>query len=97
MFIILTSWESALAEICERWSFALSYVRVKFVTHDAYRMVCPIESEADFQHMCHIYHMFNCTAVDLIVDTIERPLVIPAGTWSHFKYCFVSVHILYIR
>ncbi|KAJ0977276.1 hypothetical protein J5N97_012750 [Dioscorea zingiberensis] len=79
-FTVLSSWESVLAEICQRWDLELSSVRVKFVTPDLNRTVCPIDTEVDFQRMCHIYHMFNSAAVDLIVETVQDPLDVPSGS-----------------
>lgn len=69
---MLTSWAPILGEICKRWGLEVSNVRVKFVTLDAHQTICPIDIEEDFQRMCHVYHMFNSSAVDLIVDTVKE-------------------------
>ena len=79
VFTALTSWESVLAEICERWDLDVSRVRVKFVTPDGHKTVCPIENEVDFQRMCHVYSLFKCAAVDLVVETDDAPLSRPTG------------------
>ena len=78
MFTALTSWESVLAEICERWGLDVSSVRVKFITPDGYKTVCPIENEVDFQRMCHVYSIFKCSIVDLVVETKDVPMSNPA-------------------
>lgn len=52
------------------------HVRVKFVTLDAHKMFCSMDSEMDFQHMYNIYYMFNNTTVDLIVNIDEREVAI---------------------
>lgn len=79
-FTVMTSWESFLVEICERWALEVSRAKVTFITLDAHRKVCIIEPEVDFQHMYHIFHMFNCTTVNLIVNTDERSLVVSTDT-----------------
>jgi len=70
-FTVLSSWESVMDEICARWSVDASAVKVKFVTPDAYKTVCPIESEVDFERMCHIYRSFNKFIVDIIVEEVR--------------------------
>ena len=47
-FTVLNSWAMVLGEICERWALDVSRVIVKFVTSDGHKMICPIESEANF-------------------------------------------------
>jgi len=70
-FTVLSSWESLMGEICSRWSLDASEVKVKFVTPDAYKTLCPIESEVDFERMCHIYRSFNKFIVDIIVEKVR--------------------------
>ncbi|KAH7676588.1 CAD PB1 domains-containing protein [Dioscorea alata] len=70
-FTVLSSWESVMGEICARWSLDASEVIVKFVTPDSYKTLCPIESEVDFQRMCHIYQSFNKFVVDIIVEEVR--------------------------
>ena len=71
-FTLVTTWEAILAEIRERWSLeASSRLLVKFVTPDAYGTICPIESEADFQRMCHIHAIFKKNNVDMIVEELS--------------------------
>ncbi|XP_039126995.1 uncharacterized protein LOC120263173 [Dioscorea cayenensis subsp. rotundata] len=57
-----------MGDISEWWALDGSQVRVKFVTPDSYKTLCPIESDADFQRMCHIHHTFNKTIVDIIIE-----------------------------
>lgn len=76
-FTMVTSWDSILCEICERWGLEVSSVRVKIVTPDAHRTICPIDSDVDFQRMCHIHHMFNSGIVNLIVDTVKGVKDVP--------------------
>ena len=77
MFTAQTSWELVLAEICERWGLEVSLVRVKFITPDGYKTVCPIENDVDFQRMCHVHSIFKCAVVDLVVETENVPLPNP--------------------
>lgn len=76
-FTVLTSWDSILGEICERWGLKVSSIRVKFITPDAHEMICPIDLEVDFQHMCHIYYMFSSAVDDLIANTVEGVMDVP--------------------
>ncbi|XP_039119170.1 uncharacterized protein LOC120255401 [Dioscorea cayenensis subsp. rotundata] len=70
-FTVLSSWESVMGEICARWAVDVSQVKVKFVTPDAYKTLCPINSDADFQRMCHIYHSFNKFVMDIIIEDVS--------------------------
>ena len=74
VFTAQTSWDSILAEICDRWGLDVSHIRVKFITPDGHKTICPIENEVDFQRMCHVYLLFKCPAVDLVVETDDVSL-----------------------
>ena len=67
-FTVLTSWETVLRDIGDRWAVDVSRVRVKFVTPDSYKTLFPIESDADFQRMCHIHQTLNKTVVDITIE-----------------------------
>ncbi|XP_039140545.1 uncharacterized protein LOC120277771 [Dioscorea cayenensis subsp. rotundata] len=70
-FTVLTTWEVVVAEICERWSLQASRVIMMFVAPNSYGTVCPIESDADFQCMCHIHHTYKKSVVDIIVEEVS--------------------------
>lgn len=94
LFTVLTSWELVLAEICKWWDLEVFHARVKFVMHDAHRLVCAIESKVDFQRICHIYHILNCPTIDLVVDTDKKPLVFLLALRTHDKYRFFHIHVV---
>ncbi|XP_039146825.1 uncharacterized protein LOC120284076 [Dioscorea cayenensis subsp. rotundata] len=87
-FTILSSWETVMGDISERWALDGSQVRVKFVTPDSYKTLCPIESNVDFQRMCHIHHTFNKTVVDIIIEDANGSMdnnsgsLIPSNAFS---------------
>lgn len=60
-----------LDEVCWHWALDVSWVRVKFVMANSYKMICPIELETDFQCMYYIYHMVNINTVKLIVNDVK--------------------------
>lgn len=66
-FTVLSSWETIMGDISERWPLDGSKVRVQFVTPDSYKTLCPIESDADFQRLFHIHHTFKKTIVDITI------------------------------
>ena len=84
---MLTFQELVLTEIRERWGLEVFYVWVKFVTPDGYKTVYFIDSEAKFQHMLHIYHMFNSAAITSSLIQMKGQWVFPWAFCSGWKYC----------
>lgn len=76
----LTSMESVLDMLCERWGLVVSYVRMKFAILDTHKIICSIYSKVDFQLVYHIYHMFNNSAVNFIINAVEGMVDILLGS-----------------
>lgn len=70
-FVVMNLWETIVGEICERLALEAAWVRVKFMTPDPYGIVCPIETDTDFQRMRHIYHTLKKLVVDIIVEEVN--------------------------
>lgn len=96
-FTVLSSQEMFLNEVCERWTLDTSQVRVKFVTPNSYKMICPIELAKDFQRMCHIHHMFGKNIVDLIVDNVNQIVDVPGAIFpsANILVCYLRAVITF--
>lgn len=60
-----------MGEICEHWVLEVCQIRVMFMALDSYRTIYPIELEAEFQRICHIYHILNKNVVDIIIEEVS--------------------------
>ena len=65
---------------------------MKFGTRDAHKTVCFIDSEVDFQRICHIHLIFNSAVIDLIVDANEGAVDVSSGSLIILIVSIVSLH-----